>query len=318
MVWQVTIGSFRLKMLEKAEVTHSVEMLADTAIVTLPGTAYNRALEVEDKIKRGDAVTIQYGYDDKLVTEFEGFLESITTDGGSLKLNCEDGLFQYRKSLQDIQLKNVTVSEIISHVHKELGLGLTLSCSYDFSYDSFVIKGATGYDVLKKIQEEAKPNIYLKDKTLHVHPQYAEIFGKATYDFAKNIDADGTDLKYRKAEERKFLVEVESKGKDGKLIKVEAGVTGGDKITIKVSGISNKASLLKLANEALKQKVYTGYEGSFTGWLIPYCDAGYSITIKDKDYEYKDGTYYVLEVKVEFSKDGGKRIVKLGKKLSDE
>jgi hypothetical protein len=318
MVWHITIGKFRLLMLESCVITRSVEMLADTAVITLPGTAYNKTLEVEDKIQRGDAVTIQLGYDDNLVSEFEGYLESVSTDGGSIKLNCEDALFLYRKPLDNIELKNKTVKELISYIHKALGLDFKVSCDYDFTYDKFTISGATGYDVLKKIQEEANPNIYLKDNVLHVHPQYTEIFGTANYDFAKNIDREGTDLKYLKASERKWLIEVEGKGADGKVIKVEAGITGGDRMSIKIPGVSNKTSLQNKANEVLKQKVYTGYEGSFTGWLIPYCDAGYRITIKDKDYEYKDGAYYVLEVKTEFSKDGGKRIVKPGKKLNDE
>ena len=50
-----------------------------------------------------------------------------------------------------------------------------------------------------------------------------------------------------------------------------------------------------LANEQLKVKSYTGYSGSFTGWLIPYCDAGYAVTLLDLDYDYKSGTYYAIE-----------------------
>jgi hypothetical protein len=138
------------------------------------------------------------------------------------------------------------------------------------------------------------------------------------YDFEKNIDKNGTDLKYKKAEDRKLLVEVEGKNATGKTISVQKGSTGGEKFSLKISGVSNTSSLEKLAEQALTEKVYTGYEGQITGWLIPYCDAGYSATIRDADYEYKNGTYYVLGVKVEMDGSGGdRRIVKLGKKLRD-
>lgn len=310
--WHITIGKYTLAMLESVFIKRSVEALSDTAVITLPGTVYNRALEVENKIKRGDAVTIRLGYNDELVTEFEGFLESISTDGGSLTLTCEDGLFMFRTSLPDAEIRNASVKEVLNRVIATVG-GLSLACDYDFTYDKFVISNATGYDVLKKVQEEAKPNIYLKGTVLHVHPQYMEVFGQANYDFALNIEK--ADLKYRNADERRLLVEVESKTPDGKIIKAEAGTTGGEKLSMKVSGVSDQASLKKLANEALVQRVYTGYEGSFTAWLIPYIDAGYKVVIRDDDYPARNGTYYVTAVETTLSRDGGVRKITLGKKI---
>ena len=312
MSWKITVGKFILGMIESVEVVHSVELLSDTASIILPATAYNAALDIESKIKRGDTVTIQLGYDDNLIAEFEGYLESIKTDDGSLKLQCEDGLFQYRKSLANVELKNVTVSDVLNHVNKVIG-GFTLSCDYDFKYDKFVINNATGYDVLKKIQEEAKPNIYLKGTVLHVHPQYSEIFGKASYDFAVNIESE--ELKYKRADERKVLVTMEYTGKDGKTKKIEFGDTGGERVD-KNSGTTDINSIMLQAKQEYVSRVYEGYEGTFTGWLIPYCDAGYKASIRDKDYQVKDGTYYVLEVKTAFSKSGGVRTIKIGKKIS--
>jgi hypothetical protein len=313
LTWHITIGKYTLAMLESVTIKRSVEALSDTAVITLPGTVYNRALEVESQIKRGDAVTIRLGYNDEPVTEFEGYLESIATDGGSLTLNCEDGLFLYRTALADKEMKNATVRDVLNHVNASVG-GFSLACDYDFAYDKFVISNATGFDVLKKIQEEAKPNIYLKGTVLHVHPQYAEVFGEARYDFAVNIEK--ADLKYRRADERRLLVEAESKTPDGKVVKAEAGTTGGEKITLKVSGVTDTASLQKLAQEAYTQRVYTGYEGSFTAWLVPYVDAGYKVVIRDNDYPSRNGTYYVTAVETRLSREGGVRKVTIGKILS--
>lgn len=313
--YYIEIGNYQLMMVDSVKIKCSVEQLADTATIVLPGSVYNIALEVENKIARGDKVLIKLGYDNNLVTEFEGYIERIGTDDGAITLECEDELYQYRVSLDDTVLTKPTVKEILTYVNKKINKNFTLSCDYDFSYDKFVIKSATGYDVLKKIQEEAKPNVYMKGTVLHVHPQYAEIFGTAAYDFAVNIEK--SDLKYKLESDRKYLVEVEGKGKDGKTIKVETGTTGGDKMTLKISGVSSKASLLKMANEALKAKQYTGYEGSFDGWLVPYCNAGYEASICDADYTYKNGKYYVLAVETEFSQSGGKRKITVAKKLSD-
>lgn len=314
MSWDIKIGGYRLKMVEKVSIKRSVELLADTATVTLPATVFNKTISIEDKIKVGDAVEIELGYNDDLKTEFKGYLKSIKTDGGSLTLELEDDIYLFRKSVKDEEMKDASVKKILENICSQVG-GFSVSCDYDFTYDKFVINNATGYDVLKKIQDEASPNIYLKDKVLHVHPQYAEIFGEARYDFSKNIEREGTDLKYKSEDERKFLIVVEGTDETGATVSVEKGVTGGDKMTLKLPGVSSKSSLEQKAQSVLEQKVYTGYEGSFQTWLVPYVDAGYKVAITDPDYEVKNGTYYVISVETTFSKDGGVRKVTLGKRV---
>jgi len=310
--WKITLENYQLMLLESVEITRSVEQLSDTATITLPGSVFNKALEIEDKIKRGNTVKIELGYNDALITEFEGFIESIETNDGSITIKCEDAIYQLRKPVADKELNNPDVSDVLNYVLAEIG-GYTLSCDYQFKYDKFTILNNTAYKVIKQIQEETKANIYLKGKILHVHPQYKELFGLAEYSFQQNIES--SELEYRKADDKKTEVIVEGKSKDGKVIRETAGQKGGDTVTIKIDGVSDPASLKNMANEQLKVKSYTGYSGSFTGWLIPYCDAGYKVTISDDDYEYKDGTYYVLEVVTNFSKSGGSRQVKIGSKI---
>jgi len=314
--WKIQIGNYKLLMLDSATITKSVEQLSDTAEIVLPGACFNKAIEVEDKIKRGDVVTIKAAYnaqdDSDYKLEFSGYLESITTDDGSLKLMCEDGIFKFRKPIANKVFKKPDVTDILNYICKQIG-GYTLSCDYSFKYDKYVIHNTTGYDVLKGIQEESKANIYLKDNVLHVHPQYKEIFGTAAYSFQYNIEK--SELEYRNEEDRPFEVNVEGKGKDGKIIRVTAGRKGGDSETIKRYGISDIPSLTKIAEEAAKIKSYTGYSGNFTGWLVPYCDAGYKVSIADEDYEYKDGNYYALKVETKLSQAGGERTITPGAKI---
>lgn len=315
MDFDITIGSFRLTMLESVVVTCSVENLADTATITLPGAAYNRALEVESKIKEGDPVCIRFGYDahlDKLPVEFEGYVESIATDDGSIKINCEDEIYKFRKDLKNVVLSSVSVKQLLKHVIKELG-GFELSCDYDFKYDKFTIYEATGFDVLKKVQEETRANIYLRGTALHVHPQYAETGRTVIYDFAVNIEK--SDLKYKDARKRKFIATVEGTDAKGKTVKVTKGTPGGDKFTIKLPGVSDKATLERRAEEELKIRAYSGYEGNFTGWLVPRIEPTDIVELRDADYEYKTGKYYVVAVATTFAAGGGSRKVTIGKKI---
>lgn len=315
MDFDITLGKFRLTALEKATVKRSVENLADTAVITLPGAENNKALEVENKLAEGDPVVVKFGYDadlQDLPVEFEGYIESIATDDGSIRINCEDEIYSFRKDLKDTVLSNVTVKALLEHVIKELG-GFTLSCDYDFKYDKFTIYQATGYDVLKKVQEDTRANIYLKGKTLHVHPQYAEIGKKVFYDFGVNIEKSA--LKYKDAKKRKFLAIVEGTDAAGKTVKATKGTPGGDKFTIKIPGVSDKATLEARADEELKIRAYTGYEGNFTAWLIPRTEPTDIVVLRDDDYEYKTGSYYTVAVESTFEASGGSRKVTIGKKL---
>jgi len=320
MSWHIKIGKYSLGLLDSVEIIESVDLLSDTAKIVLPGSSMNKQLDIEAKIKRGDPVEIQIGYDDELKTEFTGFVENISTDDAAITISCEDGIFLTRVSVKDKELKSCTSKDVAQYVVDQVNLSLpsdqqiSLQCDYELAYDKFIINKANGRDVLNKLQEESKGNIYMKDRVLHFHPAYMEEFGDVTYDFAVNIEK--SDLKYRRADERRYEVEVEGIGKDGKRTVVTVGTTGGEKRSIKISGITDPATLKKRGEEEMKYLVYDGYEGSLTGWLIPENHAGYSAKIIDQDYEYKNGTYYVVSVTTKMSESGGVRKVQLGRKLS--
>ena len=311
----IQIGGWRLGAVAGVSIKKSVEALSDTAVVTLPGSYAGVALDVEECLKEGDAVTIRLGYGNRLATEFEGFLKSVKTDDGTIQLECEDALYLLRVGVENKEYKNIKVGDLLNKIAGQVGGGIGVRCDYDFRYDKFVVKDATGWDVLKKVQEETKANIYFKGETLHVHPQYSEIFNAqaVVYDFSSNVEE--SSLTYKRADERSYLVEVEGIGADGKRVSVSHGRTGGDKRSLKVYGVSDVASLKKRAEEELVSLVYEGFDGSFTGWLVPYCEPGYKVTLRDAEYPSKNGNYYVVATEVSFGPDGGKRTVTIGKKI---
>lgn len=313
MQYDIQIGDYRLGMLDKVEIHKSVEQLADTAVITLPASQYNQALQVEDKLKRGDSVIIKLGYEETgMELEFEGWLQRISTDGGNIKLHCEDDLFLFRKELPNEVLKNVTLEALLKKVINGCGIGLTLDCTYSWTYQKFVINNATGFDVLKKVQEECGADIYVNDK-LHVHPPGEKIGEERFYDLALNVEKE--DLTYRRAEDKKVKVVVKALMPDGTVKEVETGSTGGEKIEVKCA-TSDEASMKARGELEVKRRTFDGYEGSITGWLIPMCKPADSVTIKDKDYPYKEGTYFVTSVTTEFGKEGGSRKIDLGFRLS--
>lgn len=312
--FEVKIGEFYLGMVDSITIHKSVELLADTCEIVLPAARLNKALEVEEQIKRGDEVSVSIGYKEVgIKEEFKGYLQRISTDGGSIKLFCEDDLFQFRKDLPNEELKKISLSDLLLKVVKGIGKNYKVNCSYTWVYDKFVIRDATGYDVLKKVQEECGADIYLKDGVLHIHPP-GEVVGKERfYDFAVNIEE--AELSFKRAEDKKVKVVVKAIMPDGKVKEIEVGSTGGEKVEVKCHA-SDTASMKARGEAEVKRRTFDGYDGSITTWLIPECNPGDTASIHDGDYTYKDGTYFVRSVTTEFSEGGGKRKVELGYRLS--
>lgn len=314
MGYEISIGDYRLGMLDSVEIHKSVELLADVATITLPSAEYNTALDVEGKINRGDAVSIKIGYTEEgLKEEFRGWLQRISTDGGNIKLYCEDDLFSFRKELKNEELKKVPLEQLLRKVVRGVRKNYNIDCSYKWTYAKFVIHSATGYDVLKKIQEECGADIYLKDGTLHVHPPGAVVGRERYYDFALNVEQE--DLTYRNAADKRIRVVVKANMPDGTVREIEVGSTGGEKVEIKCA-TSDKASMRMRGELEIRRRSFDGYDGSITTWLIPECVPGDSAVLHDGDYPKKDGTYFVRSVTTTFSQEGGKRKIELGFKLS--
>lgn len=241
LAYDITVGDYRLGMLDKVEVYKSVELLADTATITLPGAEYNAALQIEDKLKRGDKVCIKFGYEEAgLETEFEGWLQRVATDGGDIKLICEDDLFLFRKDIPNQVLQSITLEDLLTKVVGGCGISCKVDCSYSWTYGKFVINNATGYDVLKKVQEECGADIYMQDEVLHIHPPGEKVGEERFYDFTLNVEEES--LTYHRAKDKRLLVVVKALMPDGTVKEVETGTTGGDKIEIKCA-TSDEASM---------------------------------------------------------------------------
>lgn len=313
MQFDITVGDWRLGMVEKVDIVRSVEQLADTCIITLPGAEYNKALDVEQKLHRGDRVVVNLGYAEiGMVQEFEGWLQRIGTDNGAITLECEDDLFLFRKALEDRQLENVTLSDLLALVVEGVGGGFDIDCSYSWTYQKFVISTATGFDVLQKIQEESGADIYIQGKTLHVHGPGEKVGNTIIYDFEQNVQ--DCDLTYRRTEDRRVRIVVKALLPDGKVKEREYGTTGGDRVVVR-SAASDDASMDLRGESEHKRLTFDGYDGNIVTWLVPYIKPGDSAEIHDREYQYKDGSYYVKGVKTEFSAEGGVRTVELGYRL---
>lgn len=307
--------SYKLALLASCEVFSSVDNLTDTATIVLPEAIMNEVLNFENKIDRGSEVVIQFGYNGDLRTEFTGYIKDITVNDSSLKILCEDALFLFRNSVPDVELKPTSLQEIGQYVIDNIDSSYRIDCTYNINYEKFTIHQATGYNVLSKLQEETKANIFFDtaSKTLHIHPPYIEKGGVVYYSMQKNIE--NSSLEYKNRLDADFEITVESTDIKGNVQKTTSGTTGGEKITLKV-GSMDKASMQRVADAELLRRSAPRYEGTFDTWLIPMVKPTYSARVKDEEYPEKTAFYYVQTVVTSISESGGKRTVTPGIKLS--
>lgn len=319
MDWKITFvnqnGRYRLMLIDSVEIDSTVDNLTDTAVITLPEAVMNKVFDIQRTIDRGTQLRIELGYDGNLVTEFEGFVKEVNTDNKQLKITCEDALHLFRVPVPDREFTNTTVSEIAQWLIDNVSLTYKLKSDYNIGYEKFTVAQATAFDVLMKLQSETRGNIWFdtEQRVLHIHPAYIEKTGEVSYSMQHNVESSG--LQWKRAEDRKVELTIESTDSSGRVTSITRGTTGGEEITLKRESLTPD-SLEFIADSELRKRSFDGFEGSLDAWLIPNVKPGFTAFVQDKDYPHKDGAYYVVSVKTSFSASGGKRNVQLGIKLN--
>ena len=311
--------SYSLKTVASIDIECSVDNLTDTATITLPEAYMNQVFNIGNEVKRGSEVIIKAGYDDDLKTEFVGYVQEVVTNDSSLKIVCEDALFLFRKAVKDEEIKRTSIKNIASKLIAQIDPSFQLKIDEygnDVYFEKFVIHQATAFDVLKKIAEETKANIYFntEKKELHIHPPYVEKGGEVIYSMQRNVE--NSALEYKKAIDRKVEVTVESVDLNGKVKSYTTGTTGGEKITVKSAVPLTNSAMAARADAELIRRSADMFDGAIDTWAIPFVRPTYTAIIKDEDYPEKDGNYYIVSVSTSISEGGFKRTVKTGIKLS--
>lgn len=321
MDYEIRIGDKPLKALDAVLIETNAEALSDTAVITLPAQYLGRAVDVERYIKRGDAVSIRLGYDGQLQTEFTGYLRAIKPNA-PMRLECEDETYLLRRPVPDKVFKKTTALDVLGWVVAEVNKGLAAGQKFSlvsdvkgFQFDKFTTHKATAYQVLERLKQDFPIYLYARGTELHAHLAFTEKRGEVVYDFGKNVEqSDG--LQYVSENDVRVLVKVIGKTRGGAAIEKTAGEAGGDVRTVRLSYVSDEATLQKTADKTLQSLRYNGYRGHLVAWGRPFLEYGYSARIVDGEYPQREGTYYVTSVKSEFSKSTGfRRTVGLGVKL---
>ncbi len=306
---------YRLGILAGLTVNAAITNLADTAEIRVPGTVLNERLSLEDMLPRGTEVEIRAGYDGKPNYLFGGYVKDITDKNGQTVIRCEDALFLFRRPVGDKQFNGVSICGIAAYLTGQIDASFGVSCDYTITYEKFIIRNATGYDVLKKLSDETKADIWFdnQNKVLHIHPPYTSMGDRKVFSFQHNIEK--SSLEWIGPGDEKQEVVVESTDIQGHVRRITEGTTGGDRMVIK-TGPMSEASMRQIAREVLRKQQSGRYKGSFDAWLVPHVRPGDEVLIADADYPDRKGIYLVEAVRTQIGPQGGRQTITPGIKLS--
>ena len=306
----ITINNIQFNRISSVKIESSWDMLTDTAEVVIPRALYFGNKILKDNIKVGYTIIIELGYNGILNEEFRGYITKITTDAPII-LKCEDNMWKLKQIPVNHIYKSINLQELLNDIiPRQYNID-----SADIMLGNIIAENTTVAGVLQMLKDDYSIYSYFKGNTLVSGKIYTDDDDlNVVYGFEKNIISH--NLKYVNSEDIKIKVTAECIKNDGEKITVTVGDDDGIENKLIYSGIENEADLKVLAEQDLERLKIDGYEGDITTFGVPYVQHGYTAYLESKQYPERAGNYYVDAVNTEFSINGFRRTVKIGKQAS--
>jgi hypothetical protein len=315
---EITIGKYLFTQVNHVKIEESWKTIGDTASIQLP-----RLKEQLDKvIKVGDPVSIKIGYKDVLFREeFKGFVRKISPSYPYM-VECEDYVFHAKRTNISKLFKEVTLKDVIKHIVNEINdkqdTFITVSANIpEVNFDSFRLNNVSAAVALQKIKDEYGLVSYFVGSKLFVGLPVTDVSGAgAAVKYSTSWNIIKSDLKQVSSEDRKYKIKAIAIQKDNTQLEVEVGDKDGELRTFFYYKITDKEKLKELATSELSKIKYTGFEGNFKTFFVPYATHSMVAEIEDKDYnDGRTGSYLIDSVTKEFGSDGARRTIAIGIKL---
>lgn len=314
------------------EINSSWEDMVSTCKITLPkvvfknrkGTYIQPVTNGEEVFfRRGDQVKVSFGYDGKLTTRFEGIIAKVNPRV-PIELHCEDDSFRLKESICKKKSWDVGVSlsDILSFV---LPVDPRTGKQYKFSADpmtfgKFSINRSSVLELLEYFKKSFGLTVYFRDNTIFVGLAYqlktiADIATKVlpVFHFQKNIIEDS--LEYWREEDVKYRVTATNIKRDNSRKTFDFGNVDGELRSVTYYDVPD-ADVKRLATDLLNRFKFTGFRGTFTGFMDPKIQHGDPIRLQDDIIPDRNGTYLVKRVISKCGVDGGRQVITLDRIIS--
>lgn len=328
---EITVGAFKFRAVNDVRIERSLHSYEERAYIKLPSRARivqgrrsnPTMLTTASLFTDGSPVTIKLGYNGVLKTEFEGFVRRRNM-AMPLEIECEGYSRLLRLNTFSANLsKGIEVKKVLELACA--GTGITVECPISFKMYGRTMTNTDGLkllDEVKKCSDGVLTIFFIEPKKLWCGLVYTpflagtEVYNlpRAGYRLGWNCIKD-SGLRERIPNEQ-VQVFINGMLANGDSVRTKSDeLKDARKVQCLINGVKEEGVLRQFANEKANHLNYTGYEGSLTSFLEPYCAPGYTATVIDDRYPERDGRYVVESVTTTFGVNGARRKVELGPKV---
>lgn len=286
--------------------------VTDRGSLTIPRNVkfFDRS-KVRDTFRRGDAITIYFGYDDNLVKEFEGYITEVAADI-PIVIKFEDEMFNIRRLPVNFSSANVTLDTLL----KTIIPGYEIDALEGVKLGAVRLAKTQVGPVLEKLKSDWGLYTYMKGKQVVCGKYYADDSSANKVKFHLERNCVSTSLNYKNKEDVQIKIKVVSTLSNGQKIEVDnIGDKDGAERQLTFYNIEVKAELEKLGKLEYNKYKVDRFDGSFVGFGIPSVTHGLKCELQSSLYEDRTGTYYIEKVAKSFSASGIRQTITLGDKV---
>ncbi|MFC3333832.1 hypothetical protein [Flavobacterium palustre] len=295
------------------EYESSWKELTDRGSLTLPrNVRYFNKYRVNEVFKRGDKLTIYFGYDGNNVKEFEGYVSEVSADI-PIVIKFEDEMFNVRKIPVNYSSPNVELKELLQAIIP----GYEIDALEGVQLGAVRLSKTAVGAVLEKLQSDWGLYAYMRGTTVVCGKYYADESEFPAVNFNLERNCVSTALNYKKKEDISLKIKVVSTLVNGTKIEVDnIGDKDGNERQLTFYNIEVKAELERLGKLEYEKYKVDKFEGNFTAFGIPSVRHGMKVILKSNLYDDRAGTYYIEKVVKRFSREGIRQEITLGEKVA--
>jgi len=300
----ITIGQFEFDYVHQIDITSGWESLTDNATIALPAALKYDKNKLKDLIKKGDAVSISYGYKPNMYKVFDGFVVAVKPSV-PVVIECEDLMWKLKQITINDVAKNETIKSFLDRNLPDYEVD-----AFEVELPKFIASNTTAAKVLDQIKSDFGLRSFIRGGKITVGKQYDPEYAVEKF-VVLNETVKDDELEYKSKDDVKIKITAISNMANGQKHEVELGDPEGDERTLNFYNIP-KSELEKIAQKESERLIYDGFRGSLELFGEPFVRHGDILTIQDNEESDKRGTYYIDEVTYSIGVGGFSQDVKLG------
>lgn len=264
--------------------------------------------------KRGDKVSISWGYNGKLTKEFEGYVTTVSANI-PVVLEFEDEMFKIKRLPVNFSSPNITLQELLETIIP----GYEIDALEQVTLGSVRLPKTQVGPVLEKLQTDWGLYTYWKDGKVRSGKYYITESDSDIETFHLERNCVSTALNYKRKEDVKLKIKAVSTLPNGSKIEVDGiGDVDGDERQLTFYNVTDVKELEVLAKVEYDRFKVDGFDGSFTAFGIPSVTHGMKCRLVSGLFKEREGIYYIERVQKSFGIDGIRQQISLGPKAYAE